>query len=913
MSAAAEPAEIASPDEGRGGYALLTDGSTVEVRAAGRADAEAVRQLHAGMSPDNIYLRFFSLSPVNAEREAQRVCRAPGLDHVALVAWRGREAVGVASYEVIGAEVSGTGRTAEVAFTVADGLHGHGIATLLLDHLVSIARQRRIEAFTAETLSENAAMLGVFAAAGLPVRRSLADGVVELRIELPAGDAGAGLAGYLAAADRRESRADVASLRHLFTPASVAVVGASRRENSVGAQVLRNIVASGFAGKVYPVNPHAAELNGLPCVGAARELPDGIDVAIVAVPAPAVVGVAEECGRRGVRSLVVITSGLGDAGPELLATCRRHGMRLVGPNCFGIAMPRIGLDATFGRHAPAAGIAGLAVQSGGVGIALTEHLSRLGVGVSSFVSMGDKFDVSGNDVLTWWEQDQQTRLAVLYLESFGNPRRFGRTARRVGRVMPVLTVLAGRSDGGQRAAQSHTAAAATPVVTRQALFGQAGIIVTATLGELVGVAAFLSCQRPPHGSRVAVVTNAGGAGVLAADACADNGLLLAGLSEPTLRRLRELLPDGAVVANPVDTTAAVTQDTFRACLEAVAADGCVDAVISVAAPTAMADLGQAMTAAELTKPLSAALLDQEPDVRLLARTGKEGPGAGSQLINAIPCYAYPEGAARALGRAARYGAWRNRPPGHLPELPDVRADDARALAASFLASAPEGGWLPAAAVRELLDCYQIPQVPTVLAASEQEAVAAAASISGPVVLKAEAKGLVHKTDVGAVRLDLRGAAAVAATYRELATRFGPDLRHVLVQPMERDGTEVLIGVAQEPVFGPLIVFGTGGIAADVIGDHAARLSPLTDVDARDLIASARVARLLDGYRGRPAADLDAVADVLLRVSRLADDLPEVAALDLNPVIARADGCVAVDARIRLTPAQPHDPFLRQLR
>jgi acyl-CoA synthetase (NDP forming) len=523
-------------------------------------------------------------------------------------------------------------------------------------------------------------------------------------------------------------------------------------------------------------------------------------------------------------------------------------MRLVGPNCFGIAMPQIGLDATFGRHAPIAGIAGLAVQSGGVGIALTEHLSRLGIGVSSFVSMGDKYDVSGNDLLTWWEQDQQTKLAVLYLESFGNPRRFARTARRVGRVMPVLTVLADRSPGGQRAARSHAAAAAAPVVTRQALFSQAGVIVTASLGELVGVAAFLSCQPPPHGSRVAVVTNAGGAGMLAADACAEAGLLLAGLSEATLRRLRELLPDGATIANPVDTTAAVTQDTFRACLEAVAADGCVDAVISVAAPTAMADLGQAMIAAELTKPLSAVLLDQEPDVRLLARTGKEGSGAGRQLINAIPCYAYPEGAVRALGRAASYGIWRNRPPGHLPELPEVRTDDARVLVASFLAGLPEGGWLPAAAVRELLDCYHIPQVPT-----------------------------------------------------------------VLVQPMVRGGTEVLIGVARDPVFGPLIVFGTGGVAADVIGDHAARLNPLTDTDARELIASARVARLLDGCPGTPAADLDAVADVLLRVSRLADDLPEVAALDLNPVIVSADGCAAVDARIQLMSAQPHDPFLRQLR
>jgi acyl-CoA synthetase (NDP forming)/RimJ/RimL family protein N-acetyltransferase len=897
----------AATDEGVGRYALLTDGSTVEIRPARKQDAEAIRQLHAAMSPDNIYLRFFSLSPLCAEREALRICRPAGPDHVALVAWRGGEAVGVASYERNGAT-----RTAEVAFSVADGLHGHGIGTLLLDRLVSVARQQHLMAFTAETLAENTAMLGVFAAAGLPVRRSLVDGVVDLTIPLPVGAADVSLAGYLAASDRRESRADVASLRHLFAPGSVAVIGASRRENSVGARILGNVVASGFAGPIYPVNPHAAELAGLPCVPSVAELPEAVDVAIVAVPAPAVVEVAEQCGRRGVRTLVVITSGIGAVGPELLAACRQHGMRLVGPNCFGVAMPWIGLDATFGRHAPAAGFAGLAVQSGGIGIALTEHLSSLGVGVSSFLSMGDKYDVSGNDVLTWWEQDERTRLGVLYLESFGYPRRFARTARRVGRSMPVLTVLAGRSEGGQRAAQSHTAAAASPVVTREALFEQAGVIVTASLGELIEAAAFLSCQPHPAGGRVAMVTNAGGAGVLAADACADNGLLLASLSEPTLGRLRALLPEGAAIANPVDTTAAVSADLFRDCLEAVGEDGAVDAVIAVVAPTAMADLRQAMTAAALAKPLSGVLLDQEPSVCLLPRTAP-GPRADSPAVQAVPCYAYPEGAARALGRAARYGAWRSRSAGRLPELPEVRADDARDLVASFLAGNQDGGWLPAAAVRELLDCYQIPQVPTALAESEQAAVEAAAGFGGPVVLKAEVTGLVHKSDAGAVRLDLRGGADVAAAYAELAARFGPDLRQVLVQPMLTGGTEVLVGVAQEPVFGPLIVFGAGGVTADVVADHAARLSPLTDADARDLIASAQVARLLAGYRNVPPADLDAVADVLLRVSRLADDSPEVVALDLNPVIARADGCVAVDARIELRPTQPHDPYRRQLR
>jgi acyl-CoA synthetase (NDP forming) len=440
-------------------------------------------------------------------------------------------------------------------------------------------------------------------------------------------------------------------------------------------------------------------------------------------------------------------------------------------------------------------------------------------------------------------------------------------------------------------------------VTREALFEQAGIITTETLGELIGAAAFLAFQPCPDGSRVAVVSNAGGAGVLAADACSDDGLLLGPLSEPTRRRLAQILPAEATIANPVDTTAAIGAAAFADCLEAIAADEGVDAVISVVVPTAIADLTEAVTAKALPKPVVAAVLDQAEDVRLLR---------GRQVDAAIPCFAYPEGAARALSHAARYGSWRSRDHGKVPPLPEVRGAEAGDMIAGFLHSNPEGGWLPAAAVRQLLACYQIPHVTTVLARTEQEAVAAAAEMGGPVVLKAEAEGIVHKTEAGGVVLDLRDPADVAAAYQDLTARFGAALTGVLVQPMLCDGVELLIGVAQEAVFGPLVVFGLGGIATDVLGDHADRLSPLTDADARELIGSARAARLLNGYRGQPGADISAVADVVLRVSRLADDLPEVAELDLNPVIARADGCQAADARVRIVPAEPADPFLRKL-
>jgi acyl-CoA synthetase (NDP forming) len=629
--------------------------------------------------------------------------------------------------------------------------------------------------------------------------------------------------------------------------------------------------------------------------------------------------------------LVVITAGLGDQGADLLAICRRHGMRLVGPNCFGVAVPFLGLDATFGARHPAPGSAGLVVQSGGIGISLLGHLSQLGIGVSSFASAGDKYDVSSNDLLAWWEQDQRTRLAVLYVESYGSPRKFARTARRVGHRMPVLTVLGGRSMAGQRAAASHTAAAATPLVTQEALFAQAGIIAVPGLGELVEAAALLASQPLPAGDRVAIVSNAGGAGVLAADACGDSGLRVAVLSGATQHRLARLLPSGAAVAGPVDTTAAVAADPFRSCLEEVAADDGVDALLVVTVPTAIADLTQAVATAKISKPLAAAVLDQPEAVRLLPVDDHQMPFEDGDLTDpqsgaferpsaglpagkrAVPAYAYPEGAARALGHAAAYGAWRQRQQGHVPDLAGLRTADARALIAGFLKDHPEGGWLHPDAVTDLLTCYQIPLVPTRRVTDEQEAVRAAAGLGGPVVLKAEAKGLVHKTEAGAVKLDLHGEPEVRKAYRELAATFGPGLGGVLVQPMLTGGVEVLVGVVQEPVFGPLVVFGLGGVATEVLGDHAARLTPLTDTDADEVIHSVHAAPLLFGHRGTPPVDTAALTDVLLRVSRLADDLHEVAELDLNPVIASQSGVLGVDARIRVAPAHPQDPFLRRLR
>jgi acyl-CoA synthetase (NDP forming)/RimJ/RimL family protein N-acetyltransferase len=815
-------------------FALLADGSTVEISQATPDDATDVRQLHEGLSPENAYFRFFSLSKQAPLREARRLCRPRGSDHAALLARLGGQLVGVASYEP-------TDRPgiAEVAFAVADEMHGRGVATLLLEHLVSLARQRHLAAFAAETLPENVAMLRVFADAGLQVKRKFADGVIELIMPLPGQDSPQ-LDSYLSAVAGRASRADIASLRALLQPASIAVVGAGRHRGSVGREILHNIVASGFGGRVYPVNPRGGVVEGLTCVTSPADLPSGVDVAVVAVPAEDVATVAEQCGSRGVRTLAVISAGLGDSGADLLAICRRYGMRLVGPNCYGIAVPALRLNASFAATAPLPGDAGLVVQSGGIGLALLGQLSRLGIGVSSFASVGDKYDVSSNDLLTWWEQDEQTSLAILYLESFGNPRGFARTARRVGRKLPVLTVVGGRSAAGQRAAESHTAAA-TPLVTQEALFGQAGIIATHSLGELVEAAAFLAAQPLPAGRRVAIVSNAGGAGALAADACVENGLTVVALGTSTSELLARLLPSRSAVSGPVDTTGAVAPDAFRACLEHVAADDGVDAVLAVGVPTAVADLTDAIRTATVTKPMAAVLLDRPESVGMLAVATAGGAPHAAQRPRRIPVYGYPESAARALAHAMRYREWRDAPHGQVPELGDVDTAAARALVSRFLVGQPDGGWLRADQAADLLAFYRI--------------------------------------DPAASR-----PAGLADT-----------------------GVELAVEVVQEPIFGPLVVFGLGGPAADVLMDRSARLAPLTDADADAMIGSARAAAQLLGQSGWPAA-----AALLLRVSRLADDLPEVAALELNPVIAQRDGMYSA-ARVRIAPAEPRDPFLRQLR
>lgn len=656
---------------------------------------------------------------------------------------------------------------------------------------------------------------------------------------------------------------------------------------------------SGFAGALYAVNPHAGDrLMTVSCVASVEDLPEAPELVVITVPASQVAEVARACGRRGVRALVVVTSGLDEmASRELREACHRYGMRLVGPNCLGIANTEECLDLTFAPQHPVRGRAGIVVQSGGVGIALMEQLSRLGIGVSSFVSAGDKYDVSANDLLQWWESDGATRLGVLHLESFGNPRKFARTAARVARKMPLLTVVAGRSAAGRRAAASHTAAAATPTVTQEALFAQAGVIATHSLGELVGAAALLGYQPVPAGPRIAIVSNAGGAGVLAADACCDGGLTVATLGETTRTELARLLPATAACDNPVDTTAAIDAALYRRCLEVIADDSGVDAVIAVICPTAVSVPTSALSGDGPAKPLAAVVLDQPESV--VTRYGD------------VPSYSCPEDAARALGHAWSYGRWLARPRGIVPVLDDVCSRTAKELIASFLRTHPEGGWLSPPETMALLGHYGLPMADWSWAESADDAVRACVTLGGKVAMKAHVPGVIHKSEAGAVRLGLSGPAEVREAYHRFQDLFGENFEGALLQLMQPGGIEVLCGVVQEPVFGPLVVVGLGGTAADALADRNARLTPLTSTDAADMLASLRAASLLSGEHAHLGAT--AIRNILVRLGRLADDHPEIAELDLNPVIVLPDTAVAVDARVRLTPQQNWDPYLRRLR
>jgi acyl-CoA synthetase (NDP forming) len=637
-----------------------------------------------------------------------------------------------------------------------------------------------------------------------------------------------------------------------------------------------------------------------------------VGLAVLAVRPAHMLQAVDECGAKGVGGLLVVSAGFAETGAEgaalqreLVRRARWHGMRLIGPNCLGVVntAPETSMNSTFASGRVTRGRAGFMTQSGALGIAFLAQAARSGLGVSTFVSVGNKADVSGNDMLQYWEDDPATAVVLLYLESFGNPRKFARLARRVSRRKPVIALKSGRSSVGSRAARSHTAALASPDSAVDALFEQAGVIRVDTMGQMLDTARVAAAWPSLRGSRLAIVGNSGGPAIMAADAAAGAGLTVPELTDTTQAVLRELLGPNAAVLNPVDTTAAADASCLARAVALVLEDPNVDALVVVFTPTLLASSDAVASAlgqiAAPGIPLVAALLATEP---LPPQLGAAG----------IPTFAMPEEAVVALGRLAAHADWSRRPQGSVAHLGGIDDRLAGTIVDTYLAAHSEGGWLEQGDAASLLTAYGIPLVSSVEVCGRDEAANVAGTIAGPAVLKALGPTLLHKSDVGGVRLGLESPHAVAKAHDVMQATLGAAMTGAIVQPMVPAGVETIVGIVHEEPFGPLVMLGLGGTGAELLSDRVFRALPLTDLDATELVRALRSSPLFFGYRGAPACDVAALEDLLLRVAALAEAQPWLAELDLNPVIVSAGGAVAVDARVRLAPLVDA-PDVRRLR
>lgn len=848
---------------------LLSDGTVASIRPVAPDDGPALVALHDEIGPENVRLRFFSASRVAGRQYVAHVLASP--QTLALVAVRHEQVVGLGTAEPV------EPGAAEIAFLVADECHGLGMGSLLLEHLAAAGRERGIRRFTAEVLAENAPMLDVLRHAGFAVTNSTESGCVMVEMDTTASyDA-------LRAADERECRAEALSLSPLLRPHSVAVVGVRRDGTGVGAQAVRSIVAGGFTGSLHVVHPGSEPVEGVPVVASLTALTEELDappdVVVVAVPAIEVVEVLREAAQAGCRGAVVLSAGFAELGGEgarlqeqVLEVARASSMRVIGPNCLGLlnTHPAVRLDATLSGIVPPAGGLALASQSGGVGVVLADLARQLGVGIGMLVSLGNKVDVSGNDLLAAWRDDAHVTAAGLYLESFGNAPKFARMAREFSERKPLLAVVGGRLGGEERAGVSHAAAAATSQVGLRTLFAQAGVIGCESAEELVECALLLGRQPLPQGRRVAVLTNAGGVGVLAADNAEAAGL--------TVSRLE-------------NATATATPAEVGACADDLLAADDVDAliVLLVASP-----VGDALGAAELLPEVRRRY--PEKPVLLVPLGGLHVEPAG---LDGVTAYRTAGSALRALMRAAGYAEWRREP--HRPDPPgdSERAFRARAVAQEITGSlevTENGGWLAAGTARSLLEEYGLAPEGR-LVVGVRASVAAAESMGFPVAVKVAGHGIVHRTDLGLVRVGLRSAREVARTVAAFKAELDSPLE-VLVQSVAQ-GTEIALGVVRDPRFGPLVMVGAGGVASELWDDRAFLLPPVSGRDAARAIRSLRVWPLLRGYRGAPARDVTALEDVLVRLGRLAEDVPAIAEMELDPVIVGRDGCHLVDVKVRL--------------
>ena len=902
-----------SEDRAQSGYLILRDGTTATIRIAQPDDRDALQTFVDRLSPESKRHRFFSESAPPAA-VIDSLCDSSDprskLTLIVLRVWEGTlRIISAGSYW------AKDEHTAEVAMAVDDAFHGKGLGTLLLERLALLAIRHGFTRLWAITHADNLAMREVFRESGYAVRETFEGDDMEVELSVIPTETS------VTRSEVRDRIATTASLRPLFQPRAVAVLGASRDPARIGNRLVQALVTNRFQGPIYPVNPKATEVAGLRAYPSVGDVPGPVDLAIIAVPRDAVLASVDQCAARGVRAVIVISAGFAEASAEgrelqkqLVEKVRQHGMRLVGPNCFGLvnADPSVRLNATFTPVFPPSGRVAMSSQSGALGLAILAAARRLQMGISTFVSVGNKADVSGNDLLQYWEEDPNTDVILLYLESFGNPRRFARIARRVSRRKPIVAVKAGRTQSGRRAAGSHTAALAASDVAVEALFRQTGVIRAETLEEMFALAAGLANQPLPTGRRVAIVTNAGGPAVLCTDACEAGGLVIPELSEETRARLAAFLPAAAAVKNPVDLIASATPDQYRKAIETILAADEVDALIVLyisvsevdTAPIAegiLAGIAAGRAARGKGKPVLACWMAEGDRDRSLALTNET-----------IPTYPLPEIPARVLSRAAAYAEWRTQPLGLIPDFQDLDLPLAREICAKAL-SQRGAGWLTAEETRIVLTAMGLPVQPGGVAQTEDDAVELARRVGFPVAVKLASHRLVHKTEIGGVRLSLKEEGAVRQAFREIRDRLAQDnnldaMEGVLVQPMVTGGVEVMVGVTHDPLFGPLIAFGLGGIHVEILGDVRFRVTPLTDRDAAEMVREIKGYQLLEGYRGHQPADVEAIQEVLLRVSRLVEAIPEITELDLNPIFALppGQGCRIVDARIRVEPVSPGD-------
>jgi acyl-CoA synthetase (NDP forming)/GNAT superfamily N-acetyltransferase len=869
---------------------LLADGRIAAIRPLAPTDRAGLMALHDAAGDESLRLRFFSLSREAARAYVDHLMAGSGDTVATLVATVGGTIVATAVAERVGPDL------AEAAFLVADAEHRHGLGSLLLEHLAAACRDVGIRRLVAEVLPANHAMLTLFRGAGFTLTQRNDHGVLLVEMSTEA------TAAAVEVADRRERASEARSLAPLLHPRSVAIVGVRRDGSGLGRAVLTSVLEGGFTGAVHVVHPEVDSVDGVGAFPRLSDVPGHVDVAVVAVPAHHVLDTVRDAARAGVSAVVVISSGFGELGPDgaamqqrLLRTARDHNIRLIGPNCLGVMVndPEVRLNATFTRSVPPPGGLAIASQSGGVGIAFLDLARELGLGVSTFISLGNKADVSGNDLLAAWLDDPTVTAAALYLESFGNAPKFARIARRFAERKPVLAVVGGRSASGRRGGASHTAAAATPAVGVDALFSHAGVLGCASAEEMGRTALLLAEQPLPRGRRLAVVSNAGGLGVLAADAADLHGLDVPELSSGLRSRISDHVAGTVGTANPVDLGAGACADDVRSVAAALLASGEVDALLVVLVPTS----------ATPAQPLVDALVATRAGFPAtpVALVGLGGLGKGAEGVTVFRAV---DDAVEAMGAAARYASWLATPRTLPASHDEERAAAARGVALGLLDDLGDGGgWVDAADVPGLLGPYGLEPVGR-LANDLGTATRVASDVGYPVVVKIADRDVVHKSDRGLVRLGLDSDEGVEEAVRAFAAELGRSTVPVLVQPFVR-GVEVALGVVRDPSLGPLVMVAAGGVATGILDDRTFLLPPFSRQDAARAIRSLRMWPLLDGYRGAQPVDTSELERTVVALGDLALDVPEVAELDLNPVMCTPNGTVLVDVRVRLAP-HPYD-------